>query len=92
MGTAIIAFLISMIVGVGLSFFNMEMGVVASICIMGSVIIYSMESTKKMGRSVSAFIISVIVGVGLSFFNTGMGVAAVVSIIGSVIITLAVKN
>ena len=46
MGTAIIAFILSAGIGIWLSFFNMGMGAVAAISIMGAFLVYSINKKK----------------------------------------------
>ena len=45
MGKAIVAFICSMTIGIWLSFFNLGMGAVASISVIGAVLIY--QNDKK---------------------------------------------
>ncbi len=46
MGKAVLALVLSAGFGIGLSFFNGAMGVVAAVSIMGAFLIHSMEQSK----------------------------------------------
>lgn len=86
MGRAICTFLISTIIGVGLSFFNPVWGVTAAACIVGSAIIYSIQEKKNGEIAVSTFIISIIIGCGVNFFMPGLGLTTTMCIMGAVIV------
>ncbi len=46
MGRALLAFILSAGAGIGLSFFDQGMGVVAAVSIMGAFIVYSISENK----------------------------------------------
>lgn len=83
---AICTFVVSTVIGLGLSLIRADWGMVAVVCIVGSMILDSIEGDQKKMKAVWTFVVSMVVGIGLSFFVPGAGVIEAICIVGSVIL------